>query len=90
MSKGNGNSIYFGYEYNENEKCRYKRIVEGQLQYDNEFKTNNFGFVSGFDYALKKLNSGQKTRLSWVFDGGRQLHTYKLALQQQPIQLSNF
>ena len=34
--------------------------MKGQLQYDNEFKTNNFGFVSAFDYALKKLNSSQK------------------------------
>tara|TARA_B100000925_G_scaffold61241_1_gene41134 strand:- start:1489 stop:2604 length:1116 start_codon:yes stop_codon:yes gene_type:complete len=47
------NSIKLGYEYFPNQKCRYKRVVKNHLEYDNVFFTNNFGFVSGFDYQIQ-------------------------------------
>ena len=65
------NSSVFGYEYYPHKKCRYKRVLKNHVEYDNQFTTNNFGFVSSFDYQIeKKINSTKVAVLGYSMTEG--------------------
>lgn len=64
------NSISLGYEYHSNMKCRYKRIIQNIIEYDNEFKINNFGFTSSFDYQYLKNDKRRVAVLGYSMTEG--------------------